>query len=136
MARARTLSGENYNVIALAGDGALTGGLAFEGLNSAGQSGEPLIIILNDNGMAINGTVGGLSKILAYERTRPAYYMLKKYYRKIMNRLPGGKAVFNYTRKIKNRLKRVLLHCSMFEEMGFRYMGPVDGHDIKNSSYM
>ncbi len=136
MARARTLSGENYNVIALAGDGALTGGLAFEGLNSAGQSGEPLIIILNDNGMAINGTVGGLSKILAYERTRPAYYMLKKYYRKIMNRLPGGKAVFNYTRKIKNRLKRVLLHCSMFEEMGFRYMGPVDGHDVKKLSYM
>lgn len=136
MARARTLSKADYNVIALVGDGALSGGLAFEGLNNAGQSGEPIIIILNDNGMAINSTVGGLSKALAYERTRPGYYKLKKIYRKLMHRLPGGKAVYNYTRKVKNRLKRVILHCSMFEEMGFRYLGPIDGHDVKKLSYM
>ncbi len=136
MARARSLSKSDYNVLALVGDGALTGGLSFEGLNNAGQSDEPIIIILNDNGMAINSTVGGLSKALAYERTRPGYYKLKKYYRKLLYKLPGGKAVYNYTRRIKNSLKRVILHCSMFEEMGFRYLGPVDGHDVKKLSYM
>jgi 1-deoxy-D-xylulose-5-phosphate synthase len=136
MARARSLSKADYSVVVLAGDGALTGGLAFEGLNNAGQSGEPLIIILNDNGMAIDNTVGSLSKILAYERTRPAYYELKKRYRKVMNRLPGGKAIYNYTRRIKNRLKRALLHSGIFEELGFRYLGPVDGHDVKKLSYM
>ncbi len=136
MARARTLAGGDYSVIALAGDGALTGGLAFEGLNSAGQSGEPIIIILNDNGMAIDSTVGGLSKVLAYERTKPAYYELKKNYRKLLYKLPGGRAVYNYTRRIKNKLKRAILHCTMFEEMGFRYMGPVNGHDVKKLSYM
>lgn len=136
MARARTLTGGDYSVIALTGDGAMTGGLAYEGLNNAGESGEPIIVILNDNGMAINHTVGGVARLLASERTKPAYYKLKKGYRKLMYRLPGGKRFFKFTQRLKNALKSAILHCSMFEDMGFRYIGPVDGHDIKKLSYM
>ncbi len=136
MARARTLSGEDHSVIAVIGDGAMTGGLAYEGLNNAGQSGEALIVVLNDNGMAIGTNVGGMASSLAFQRTRPAYYRLKKTYRKVMYRIPGGKYVFTFTQKLKNSLKNAILHCSMFEEMGFRYMGPVDGHDVRKLSYM
>ncbi|MBP5166402.1 MAG: 1-deoxy-D-xylulose-5-phosphate synthase [Oscillospiraceae bacterium] len=136
MARARTLSGEDYGVIAVIGDGALTGGLAYEGLNNAGQSGEAMIVVLNDNGMAIGTNVGGMARSLALQRTRPAYYRLKKNYRKVMLHIPGGKYVFSFTQNIKNSLKNAIFHCSMFEEMGFRYMGPVDGHDVKRLSYM
>ena len=136
MARARTLSGENYQVVAVLGDGALTGGLAYEGLNSIGQSKEPIVVILNDNGVAINQTVGGVAKYLNRERLKPGYYRIKKAYRKIMMNLPGGKNVFRFTQGIKNRLKSAILHCSMFEDMGLRYMGPIDGHNIKQMSYM
>ena len=136
MARARTLSGENYQVVAVLGDGALTGGLAYEGLNSIGQSKEPIVVILNDNGVAINQTVGGVAKYLNRERLKPGYYRIKKAYRKILMKLPGGKNVFRFTQGIKNRLKSAILHCSMFEDMGLRYMGPIDGHNIKQMSYM
>ena len=136
MARARTLMGENYDVVAVMGDGALTGGLAYEGLNNAGQSREPLVIILNDNGVAINRTVGAMAKYLTRQRVKPAYYRMKRIYRRTMMKLPGGKAVFNLTQKWKNRLKGAILSCTMFEEMGFRYMGPVDGHNVKQLSYM
>ncbi|MBO4331382.1 MAG: 1-deoxy-D-xylulose-5-phosphate synthase [Oscillospiraceae bacterium] len=136
MARARTLSGKDHSVIAVIGDGAMTGGLAYEGLDNAGQSGEPLIVVLNDNGMAIGANVGGMASSLALQRTRPAYYRLKKTYRKIMYALPGGKHIFSFTQKLKNSLKNAIFHCSMFEEMGFRYIGPVDGHDVKKLSYM
>ena len=136
MARARTIAGEDYDVVAVLGDGALTGGLAYEGLNSIGQSKEPIVIILNDNGVAISNTVGGVAKYLNRERLKPAYYRIKKLYRKIVTGLPGGKAFFHYTQGIKNRLKSAIFHCSMFEDMGLRYMGPVDGHNVKQLSYM
>ena len=88
MARAASLTGQDYNVVAVLGDGALTGGLAYEGLNNAGQSREPILIILNDNGIAINHTVGGVAKYLGRQRLKPAYYRLKRFYRKILMK-PG-----------------------------------------------
>ena len=136
MARARTLSGEKYQVVAVLGDGALTGGLAYEGLNSIGQSKEPIVVILNDNGVAINQTVGGVAKYLNRERVKPGYYRIKKAYRNTMMKLPGGKSVFRFSQNIKNQLKSAILHCSMFEDMGLRYLGPIDGHNIKQLSYM
>lgn len=131
MARARTLCGEKYSVIALIGDGALTGGLAYEGLSNAGQSGEPLIVILNDNGMSITKNVGGVAQHLAHQRLKPQYLQFKKGYRKAMSILPFGNYLYRLTHGIKKAVKEVLLPCSMFEDMGFTYLGPVDGHDIK-----
>ena len=130
MARARTILDENYNVIALLGDGALSGGLAYEGLSDAGESGEPLIVILNDNGMSITKSVGGVAQHLARQRLKPQYLNLKKGYRKTMNVLPGGRHIYRVTHKLKKAIKDVLLPCSMFEDMGFTYLGPVDGHDV------
>lgn len=136
MARARTLLGEDYSVVAVLGDGSLTGGLAYEGLNSVGQSKEPIIVILNDNGVAISNTVGGLSKYLSRQRMKPIYYRIKKHYRKLMKILPGGRYIYAFTHSIKLKLKSAILQCSVFEDMGLRYIGPVDGHDVKQLSYM
>lgn len=130
MARSRTLLNETYHVISLVGDGSLTGGLAYEALNDAGQSGEPLIVILNDNGMSIANSVGGISKHLGNLRMRPGYYNFKKRYRNFCAKVPGGKKLYSLTHKLKTTIKNAILHCSMFEEMGFHYLGPVDGHDI------
>jgi len=136
MARARTLKNEDYSVIALLGDGALTGGLSYEGLSDAGDSGEPLIVILNDNGMAIGSNVGGMAKYLAHERLKPGYMNFKRTYRQIMNRTAAGRSINKVINTAKNAFKEAVLHCSMFEEMGFEYLGPVDGHDIAMMSYV
>ncbi len=136
MARARTLTGGDYDVVALMGDGALTGGLAYEGLNNAGQSREPMVIILNDNGIAINHTVGGMAKYLTRQRVKPAYYRLKRAYRKVLLKTKAGSKVFEVTQRWKNKLKAAIFSCTAFEEMGFRYMGPVDGHNVRQLSYM
>jgi len=132
MARARTALGKDYSVIALIGDGALTGGLAYEGLSDAGHSEEPLIIILNDNEMSITENVGGLAIHLSRLRVRPYYLSLKKVYRKTVAKIPGiGKAVDKFMRRIKSAIKKAVLPSSMFENMGFSYLGPADGHNIK-----
>ncbi len=131
MARARTLLKEDYHVIAVLGDGALTGGLAYEGLSDAGNSGEPLLIILNDNGMSITKNVGGVADHLAHQRLKPQYLQFKKAYRAFNSAVPGGKALYKFTHKIKKGIKGTLLPCSMFEDMGFTYLGPVDGHNLK-----
>lgn len=131
MARARTLSGEQYHVLALMGDGALTGGLSYEGLSDAGQSGEPLLIILNDNGMSITKNVGGVAQHLAHQRLKPQYLSFKKMYRKITSVGPVGPHIYRFTHKLKKGIKESLLPCSLFEDMGFTYLGPVDGHDVK-----
>ena len=136
MARARSMLGEKYSVIALLGDGALSGGLAYEGLSDAGESGEPLIVILNDNGMSITKSVGGVAQHLSRQRLKPQYLSLKKGYRKVMNALPGGKHIYRITHKIKKVIKDALLSCSMFEDMGFTYLGPVDGHDVRQLTQM
>ena len=133
MARARTLLAKDYHVVAVIGDGALGGGLSFEGLNDAGGSGEPLVVILNDNGMSIDRNVGGLSKHLSRMRTDPEYYEFKKKYRKTLERLPAGRTLYEWSHEVKSAVKKTLLPplSTVFEEMGFSYMGPVDGHDIQ-----
>ena len=131
MARARTLQKENYNVIALIGDGAATGGMAYEGLNDAAVSKEPMIVILNDNEMSIDRNVGGMAKHLSRLRTKERYLGMKERYRSFLGRFPGGKAVYRVTRGAKEWLKRVLLPTTMFENMGLNYLGPVDGHDTE-----
>jgi len=130
MARARTLLHKDYRVIALLGDGALTGGLAYEGLSDAGDSGEPLLVILNDNGMSITQNVGGVAMHLARQRLRPQYLSFKKGYRRIMKATPLGRGIYRITHKVKTAVKETLLPCSLFEDMGFTYLGPVDGHDV------
>lgn len=133
MARARTLLAKDYHVVAVIGDGALGGGLSFEGLNDAGGSGEPLVVILNDNGMSIDRNVGGLSKHLSRMRTDPEYYEFKKKYRKTLEKLPAGRTLYEWSHEVKSAVKKTLLPplSTVFEEMGFSYMGPVDGHDIQ-----
>lgn len=130
MARARTLLHEDYNVIALIGDGALTGGLAYEGLSDAGSSGENLLVILNDNGMSITKNVGGISKLLARHHLRPHYLALKRRYRNLMMKTAVGTSIYNISSKIKKEVKGALLPSSFFEDMGFTYIGPVNGHDL------
>ncbi len=136
MARARTLLGEDYHVIALMGDGALTGGLAYEGLSDAGSSGEPLIIILNDNGMSITPNVGGMAKHLSNIRTRQSYYRIKKAWRSMTQGSDVGQFCYRNVHKLKERLKRRLIGSNTFNDMGFEYFGPIDGHDIQKMSYL
>lgn len=131
MARARTIQKKNYSVVALMGDGALTGGLAYEGLSDAGDSGEPLLVILNDNGMSITQSVGGVAEHLARQRLKPQYLSFKRGYRKVMQGFSLGRHIYRVTHKIKTAVKETLLPCSLFEDMGFTYLGPVDGHDVK-----
>ena len=132
MAKARTMRHEDYDVIALIGDGALGGGLSFEGLNNAGASGEPMIVILNDNGMSIAPNVGAVSRHLSRLRTKPGYYEFKKRYRQLLGNGPVGGKLYRISHDVKTALKKTLLPgSSMFESMGFSYMGPVDGHDVE-----
>lgn len=130
MARARTMQGEDYDVVALIGDGAVTGGMAYEGLNNAAVSREPMVIILNDNEMSIGQNVGGMSRHLSRIRSSENYLVAKQWYRKVLKKMPAGKAVYEFSSHIKNRIKRFLLPVSVFESMGFTYLGPADGHDL------
>jgi len=130
MARARTLLNQDYNVVALIGDGACTGGMAYEGLNDAGVSGEPMVVILNDNEMSIGKNVGGLSTHLSRLRTNESYLGAKRWYRRIVKKLPFGKQIYVATSEFKNRIKSILLNNTMFEDMGFTYLGPASGHDL------
>lgn len=136
MARARTLQKQNYDVVAVLGDGALTGGLAYEGLNDAGESGEPLVIVLNDNGMSIKPNVGGVAKHLSMVRLKPGYFELKKVYRDVTKVLPFGSKIYSLTHRMKDYLRKKLLGVTIFEKMGFRYLGPVDGHDIEKLTFL
>ncbi|MBP3304715.1 MAG: 1-deoxy-D-xylulose-5-phosphate synthase [Oscillospiraceae bacterium] len=130
MARARTLLQQDYHVIALMGDGAATGGMAYEGLNDAADSGEPMIVILNDNEMSIDRNVGGMARHLSRLRTKERYLGMKERYRNALAKIPGGNGIYRFTRSVKDRIKRVLLPTTIFENMGFTYLGPVDGHDL------
>ena len=131
MARARTMLHEDYSVLALIGDGALTGGLAYEGLNNAGASGEPLIVILNDNGMSIARNVGAMSEHLSRLRTKPEYFAFKKAYHSALGGSRLGHTLYDFNHALKTGIKKALLpNATMFEDMGFAYLGPVDGHDL------
>lgn len=131
MAQGRTLLEEDYHVIALVGDGALTGGLAYEGMSNAGHSGQQLLVILNDNGMSIAPNVGGVADHLASQRLRPQYISFKKAYRRAMNWNPLGRWLYKLIHGVKTAVKQSILPSSMFENMGFTYLGPVDGHDLE-----
>lgn len=132
MARARTLQHEDYQVVALMGDGAATGGMAYEGLNDAADSKEPIVVVLNDNEMSIGRNVGGVSHHFSKLRANEKYLGVKRWYRSTLYKLPGGKQVYLFSSRAKKRLKQVLLQTTIFENMGFKYYGPVDGHDVKD----
>ena len=127
MARARSLEKEKYDVVAVIGDGAMTGGLAYEGLANAAASGEPLLIILNDNKMSIGQNVGGTASILETMRVKPGYISFKRWYRAVFSRIPP---LYRFNHRVKEWLKSWLLPENMFSEMGLYYLGPVDGHDV------
>ena len=131
MARARTLLGEHYDVIAVIGDGAATGGMAYEGLNDAAVSREPMVIILNDNEMSIAPNVGGFAQHLSRLRTKESYLGMKQRYRRAMVRTKFGRLVYRATHRIKDWVKRMLLNTTIFENMGLTYLGPVDGNDLQ-----
>ncbi len=132
MAHARTLKNQKYHVVAVIGDGAMTGGMAYEALSSAGTSKEPLLVVLNDNNMSIARNVGGLSRHLSRLRSRPGYLKAKTHVKSRLANIPGGKAVTRFISRNKARFKRLMLPATLFEQMGFIYLGPVDGHDIKS----
>ena len=128
MAHARTLSGENYDVCAVIGDGAMTGGLSFEGLSDAAQSGEAMVVVLNDNNMSIAENVGGAAKMLQSMRVKPAYLSFKRQYRRIFMHLP---LLYRFNHAVKEWVKSHLIPANVFTEMGFYYLGPVNGHDVR-----
>ena len=132
MARARTLQKGKYNVIALIGDGAATGGMAYEGLSDAAVSKEPLIVVLNDNALSIDQNVGGMASHLRQLRSKERYIGMKRSYRKFILKVPGGRHIYRFTHNLKDRLRRMLIPTTIFESMGFTYLGPVDGHDTEH----
>lgn len=136
MARARSLEHEDYHVVAVLGDGALTGGLSYEGLNDAGASKEPLVVVLNDNGMSITPNVGGIARHLSLVRLKPGYFTIKKIYRQFTRCVPGGEKIYGLSHRLKTALRRKLIGVTLFEEMGFYYLGPVDGHDISKLTFL
>ena len=131
MACARDLSGDDYNVIAVIGDGALTGGEAMEGLNHAGDLKKKLIVILNDNEMSISRNVGALSSYLTELRTDPAYSRVKADVEGVLKAIPSiGTHVAKTVGRLKDSLKYFFVPGMFFEDLGFKYLGPVNGHDI------
>jgi len=131
MARARDLSGDNYNVIAVFGDGALTGGMMFEALNDAGHSKTKLIAVLNDNAMSISKNVGALPSHLKELRSRPGYYRSKKAIERLLNKIPViGRPMARFLKKLKKIIRLSILPSSIFDDLGFDYLGPIDGHNI------
>ncbi|MCI1931680.1 MAG: 1-deoxy-D-xylulose-5-phosphate synthase [Clostridia bacterium] len=130
MVMARDLKKTNEKIIAVIGDGSISGGLAYEGLNNTGRSNRDIIVILNDNQMSISTNVGAMSKHLRDIRTEPAYLNAKAGVHKILSKVPVlGKPIDKTVEKIKNTIKYMLFSGIMFEEMGFTYVGPLDGHN-------
>ena len=132
MALARDLSGGKYHVVAVIGDAALTGGMAVEAINHWGQVGSRMIVVLNDNGMAISPSVGALSRSLNRMRLDPRYEAAKRKARATFAHLPFGQPAWTVGKRLKGRVKRVLIPGALWEAFGFTYVGPVDGHDIKS----
>lgn len=129
--RARELKKENYSVVSIIGDGALTGGMAYEALNNAASLKSNFIIILNDNEMSITENVGGMSSYLSGLRTASAYTGFKMDVTKALNRIPGiGPGMVDAMRKTKSSIKQIIIPGMLFEDMGLTYLGPVDGHNI------
>lgn len=131
VATANSLNNDKHTTIAVIGDGALTGGLAYEALNNAGRVGKNLIVILNDNEMSISKNVGSVARYLAVIRSKPGYFKLKARTERLLNRIPLiGKKLSARIFKTKTKLKNLIYRSTFFEDLGFRYMGPIDGHNI------
>lgn len=134
LASAKALNGDDGYVIAVVGDGALTGGLAYEGLNNAGRSHNKLIIILNDNKMSISKNVGAMARHLALIRMKPWYFKVKDFVENLLEHTPViGVKIRDALIKSKSVIKNALYHSTIFEEMGFIYLGPVDGHNLEQT---
>ncbi|HEY5562511.1 MAG TPA: 1-deoxy-D-xylulose-5-phosphate synthase [Clostridiaceae bacterium] len=135
MARARDINKDDYEVVAVIGDGSLTGGMSFEALNDAGYRKDKLIVILNDNQMSIAKNVGGLSSYLSKIRVDPKYNKFKAGFDYTLNKIPViGKDLINSVEKMKGAIKQIIVPGMIFEDMGFIYLGPIDGHNIKELS--
>lgn len=135
MARARDLMQGNYDVISVIGDGALTGGMALEALNDLGYSKTKMIIILNDNQMSISKNVGGISSYLSKIRVDPTYNKIKKDIHTTLRKIPNlGRGVVTSIQKLKDGIKQIVVPGMFFEDMGIKYFGPIDGHNIKELS--
>ncbi len=131
MASARDLTGEDYRVVAVVGDGAMTGGLSFEGLNNAGCSRQDIIVVMNDNSMSISPNVGALSRAFTQVITNPLYNRIKADIWELTGKLPRGSNKLRGTvHRIEEGLKAMLVPASLFEHLGFRYFGLIDGHSI------
>ena len=131
IARARDIKKEDNFVIAVIGDGALTGGMALEALNDAGNSNTNLIVVLNDNEMSIAKNVGGISEFLTRVRTRKLYNKSNRYIKKAISRIPKlGNKIIKFVRKVKYGIKQMIIPNMLFEDLGFKYLGPVDGNNI------
>lgn len=131
MATAGQLKGERFHTIAVIGDGALTGGMAYEAVNNAGSLKVPLTVVLNDNEMSIAPNVGALPKYLSRIRTNHRYTQAKIEVERLLQRVPQGGRLLDLGKRMKDGLKEVVYHTMIWEELGFTYVGPVDGHDIR-----
>ncbi|MBQ8246176.1 MAG: 1-deoxy-D-xylulose-5-phosphate synthase [Lachnospiraceae bacterium] len=130
MAMARTLQGKNNTIVSVIGDGALTGGMAYEALNNAAKADTNFIIVLNDNNMSISEPVGGVSQYLNSIRTTEAYMDLKDDIKDRLRKMPRGKNMIHGIQRVKSSFKQMMIPGMLFEDMGLTYLGPVDGHNI------
>ena len=133
IAEANKRLGKNNYTVAVIGDGALTGGMAYEALNNAGRSGTRLIVILNDNEMSISENVGSMARYLAVVRSKPEYNKLKAKTESTLNKIPLiGSGIARFVSKIKSDIKSTMYESTFFEDLGFKYMGPIDGHNLEH----
>jgi len=131
MAAARTQKGEDFNVVGIIGDGSMTGGMAFEALNNAGETDEKIVFVLNDNRMSISKNVGAISKYLNRIRTNPTYNRLKEEVWEFAGKLPRGNDLQKIVGKVDDGLRKLIFPGGFFEDLGIRYFGPVDGHNLE-----
>lgn len=132
MAKAKKINGEKGHVVSVIGDGAMTGGMAYEALNAVGADNENLIVILNDNEMSISKNVGGFSNYLTRLRSKPTYFRFKAELERLFLKVPWvGKPTVKILKKIKDSFRHLLTPKTIFENLGFTYLGPIDGHNIK-----
>ncbi|MGY8750458.1 MAG: 1-deoxy-D-xylulose-5-phosphate synthase [Fidelibacterota bacterium] len=133
IAEARKRTGKNYRVVSIIGDGSMTGGLAFEALNNAGHLRTPMLVILNDNEMSISPNVGALNTYLTKIVTNPLYNKIRDEIWKISGKIPFGKSTARtFLHRIEDSLKSLLVPGMLFEDLGFRYIGPIDGHNLND----
>ena len=137
MAKARDIKGENNSVVAVVGDGALTGGMALEALNHVGSSRTKMIVVLNDNEMSISKNIGGINMLLSRLRTKKNYTKHNQSGRKILEKIPVvGNVTVKIIQRIKESIKQLIIPKMYFEEIGLKYLGPVDGHNIEDLEYL